>query len=81
VDALLYDQSRTFVVSELEFFKMWWNLQNDQRKRDVREIVRNGQLEFVNGGISSTDEACPTYDLFLNNFYEARKFISEEFGI
>jgi len=42
--------------------------------------VHRGQLEIVNGGISSSDEACPTYDLFINNFYEARRFIQEEFG-
>jgi hypothetical protein len=80
VDALLYDESRTFVVSEFEFFKMWWNLQHDRRKDDVRQLVKNGQLEFVNGGMSSADEACPTYDLFINNFYEAQRFITQEFG-
>jgi len=59
---------------------MWWDLQQERRKEDVKQLVRNGQLEFVNGGMSSTDEACPTYDLIINNFVEARKFIAAEFG-
>ena len=46
----------------------------------MRRLVRNGQIEFVNGGMSSTDEACPTYDLMINNLFEARRFIALEFG-
>ena len=46
----------------------------------MRNLVRNGQLELVNGGFSSTDEACPTYDLFINNYMTGKTWIADNFG-
>lgn len=69
IDGLLTDSSRTFSFSELEYFKMWWDIQGEKRKQQVKELIESGQLEIVNGGFSSTDEACPTYDMMINNYY------------
>jgi hypothetical protein len=33
------------------FFSRWWNDQTDSKKTQVRELVKRGQLEFVNGGM------------------------------
>ena len=38
---------------------MWWERQNETIKEQVRNLVREGRLEFVNGGWSANDEACP----------------------
>lgn len=42
--------------------------------------MKTGQLEFVNGGWSSHDEACPSYDMMLINLMAGNKFLREEFG-
>jgi hypothetical protein len=32
------------------FFTMWWGEQTDSTKDLVRQLVKSGQLDFVNGG-------------------------------
>jgi lysosomal alpha-mannosidase len=36
-------------------------------KTRVRQIVKEGRLEFVNAGWSMQDEACPHYEDMINN--------------
>jgi hypothetical protein len=36
----------------------------------VKKLVKEGQLNFSNGGWVSPDEACPNYDDLILNFYE-----------
>lgn len=72
--------NRTFTQTEIKFFKMWWDLQTPSKKQSVKKLVRNGQLEFVNGGWSSHDEACPTYDMMITNILAGHRFLAEEFG-
>ena len=47
---------------------MWWDEQTPERRESTRQLVRNGQLELINGGWSAPDEACPTYDDLLDNW-------------
>jgi len=46
---------------------MWYELQNDSMKDQVKKFIANGQLEIVNGGWSMHDEACPTYTDMIEN--------------
>ena len=64
----------------MKFFAMWWEKQHDRKKEQVRELIRNGQLELVNGGWSMHDEACPTYGEMINNMVMGHQFIQKEFG-
>jgi len=41
---------------EIAFFERWWNEQTDEVKANVRTLVANGQLEFINGGWCMNDE-------------------------
>ena len=42
IDALLNNPERKFSEVEMKFFSMWWDLQNDEKKDKVRELVNNG---------------------------------------
>lgn len=44
----------------------------------MRKLVKNGQLNIVNGGWSAPDEACTSHDDLINNFMIGHKFIVEE---
>jgi len=69
VDSLLDDPSRKFTWSEMKYFQMWWKLQKEAKKNQVRYLANTAkQLEFVNGGWVANDEACPTYEDILANF-------------
>lgn len=78
--ALLDNPLRKFMVVEIKFFKMWWDLQTDDLRNKVRGLVRNKQLEFVNAGWSMHDEACPIYEDMIDNMMYGHDFVLKEFG-
>ena len=57
VDALMQDDRRRFSYAEMSFFMTWWKQQDEGKKEIVRELVRQGRLDFVNGGFVQHDEA------------------------
>jgi len=81
VEALLQNPKRRFVQVEVKFFKMWWDLQTEHVKEQVRGLVSNGQLELTNGGWSMHDEACPIYEDMIDNMMIGHDFILKEFGV
>jgi len=50
-----------FVFTELPYFKMWWDRAQPDTKESLRKWVKEGRWEFLNGGWSTNDEACPSY--------------------
>jgi len=66
---------------EIKFFTMWWDRQTDDMKKSVKTLVKNGQLEFINGGWSMHDEACPIYEDMIANHMVGMEFLHKEFGV
>ena len=56
IDQLEADPSRTFIYVEMAFFSCWWNEQDAAMKERVKKLVKNKQLEFINGGWCMNDE-------------------------
>ena len=46
----------------------------------MRGLVKNGQIEFANGGWVGSDEACPNYEDLYNNMLIGHQFLQNEFG-
>jgi alpha-mannosidase len=44
-------------------------------------LVKEGRLEFANGGWSASDEACPNYEDLINNILIGHQFLKQEFGV
>lgn len=61
IDELNKNTNRTFIYVEIAFFKRWWDEQNDETKTIVKKLVKNKQLEFINGGWSMNDEGEKEY--------------------
>lgn len=64
IRALLEDSKRKFIYVEVAFFERWWTEQTDAMKDKVRELVHNGQLEFINGGWAMYDVLCSVVDVY-----------------
>lgn len=47
----------------------------------MRQLVKDGRLEFLNAGWSMSDEACPHFDDFINNMQAGHDFLMKEFGV
>jgi alpha-mannosidase len=65
---------------EQAFFQRFWREANDYDKNITRHLVKNGQLEFVNGGWCMHDEAAAHYIDMIDQTTLGHKFIVEQFG-
>mmetsp|Transcript_14835 Transcript_14835/g.23010 ORF Transcript_14835/g.23010 Transcript_14835/m.23010 type:complete len:131 (+) Transcript_14835:485-877(+) len=63
------------------FFTIWYNQQTPEKKEVVKNLIKNGQLEIVNGGWSANDEANPNFDDIINNMMIGHEFLDKEFGV
>ncbi|CDW82474.1 glycosyl hydrolases family 38 protein [Stylonychia lemnae] len=74
-------ENRTFIYAEMYFFEQWWKTQNNQTQQDVQNYIKEGKLEFVNGGWVASDEACPLYFDLLENIKKGHDFLNSTFGV
>lgn len=81
VPALKADPNKKFIYVEVGFFKMWWDQQSDETKATVKELVKNGQFEFINGGYAMNDEADVYYEDCIEQMALGHKFLLENFGV
>lgn len=47
----------------------------------MRHLVRNGQFNFVNAGMSAPDEATTNSDDIMDNFMRGHQFLANDVGI
>lgn len=47
---------------------MWYELQNNKTKSQVKSLVKSGRLDLVGGGWAAPDEATTNYDGIIDNF-------------
>lgn len=80
VAGLQKNPARKFVYVEQYFFQKWWNLQNEEKKNIVRNLVKNGQLEFLNGGWVMNDEGCTYYDDIIEQMTLGHRYIKSQFN-
>ena len=78
--ALLEDPNRRFIEVEQAFFQRWWSDQTPAKQAAVQGLVASGQLEFINGGWSMHDEACPSFVDMLDNTAVGQRAILDNFG-
>nr|XP_046236755.1 epididymis-specific alpha-mannosidase [Scatophagus argus] len=75
-------KDRRFIAVEQEFFRLWWhNVATDAHKRQVRQLVKEGRLEFIIGGQVMHDEAVTDLDDEILQMTEGHGFLYETFGV
>ena len=79
VDALQKNPDRRFVYVEQIFFTKWWEKQSEEKKQEVKQLVKEGRLELLNGGWVMNDEACTYYDDIIEQMTLGHRFIKSEF--
>ncbi|XP_035469730.2 epididymis-specific alpha-mannosidase [Scophthalmus maximus] len=75
-------KDRRFIAVEQEFFRLWWDtVSTDSHKRQVRELVKEGRLEFILGGQVMHDEAVTDLEDEILQMTEGHGFLYETFGV
>ncbi|KAM6221799.1 epididymis-specific alpha-mannosidase [Rhynchocyon petersi] len=82
VEELTRRPQRRFIAVEQEFFRLWWTgVASEEQKRQVRQLLDKGRLEFVLGGQVMHDEAVTHIDDQILQLTEGHGFLYETFGI
>jgi len=80
VDQLVKNPKRHFIYVETGFFARWWDEQPDDRRNVTKGLVKNGQLEFINGAWCMHDEASPFYVEMVDQTTRGHQFLRKNFG-
>ncbi|KAB7498673.1 hypothetical protein Anas_06480 [Armadillidium nasatum] len=80
VPFLLKDPNKKFIYVESAFFFRWWDEQGDRMKNNVKKLVENGQLEFINGGWCMNDEASTHYNSIIDQMTVGLVRLNDTFG-
>ena len=59
---------------------MWYKIQPEDVKNQVKQLIHEGRFEFVNAGWSMHDEANTHYEDMINNMMVGHEFLLKEFG-
>lgn len=79
VNELKSHSERTFTYVEMKFFHMWWIDQPLHVQNDVIDLVRSGQLNFVNGGWCMHDEATTHFMGMIDQTTLGHTFVSQSY--
>ncbi|XP_022619926.1 epididymis-specific alpha-mannosidase [Seriola dumerili] len=75
-------KDRRFIAVEQEFFRLWWDtVATNTHKRQVRQLVKEGRLEFIIGGQVMHDEAVTDLEDEILQMTEGHGFLYETFGV
>ena len=80
VVSLSNKKDRKFSYVEMSFFKRWYDNQTDKIKQTVKNFIKEGRLEIINGGWVMHDEAGTYYKHLIDNMRIGLKFLKEEFN-
>ncbi|KAL0970464.1 hypothetical protein UPYG_G00242320 [Umbra pygmaea] len=81
-EELSLNKHRKFIAVEQEFFRLWWgSVATDKHKHQVRQLLKEGRLEFIIGGQVMHDEAVTDLDDEILQLTEGHGFLYETFGV
>ena len=79
--ALQENPERRFIYVEIAFFERWWNEQDEATRVLMKQFVKEGRFEFINGGWCMNDEAATHYEAIIDQMTLGHRFLMETFGV
>lgn len=71
------DPRRKFIWAEISFFAMWWEDLSEDEQSQVRNLVKNGQLEIVSGGWVMNDEANSHWISIIHQYTDGHQWLQQ----
>ena len=81
VDSLRNIPNMTFVVCEICLFKKFYEKSSNNIRGQIKRLIINKQIEFVNGGWVANDEATPYYSDIILLMRIGHEFLLKEFNV
>ena len=72
---------RTFIYVEIAYFEKWYVNQTEVVRQQVKDLIKEGRLEFINGGYVMHDEAATYYQHMIDQMRLGLLFLKKEFNI
>ncbi|XP_065217445.1 lysosomal alpha-mannosidase-like [Planococcus citri] len=79
ISELQKNPDRRFIYVESAFFWRWWESIEENEQKQVKDLVKEGRLEFVHGGWCMSDEATPHYTSMIDQMTLGLKFLNDTF--
>ena len=80
ISQLRENPSRRFIYVEIAFFETWWNEQSDAMRAEVKKLVQEKRLEFINAGWCMNDEAATHYNAIIDQMTYGLNLVEKTFG-
>ncbi|CAN8008180.1 unnamed protein product [Ixodes pacificus] len=77
---LMKNRYRMFTVTEMAFFKKWFEETNEVFKIIIRKYINEGRLELAGGGWVMNDEASTLYTDVVDQMTLGHRWINATFG-
>ena len=81
VSELRKDSRRKFIFVETAYFMRWWREQSEGVRAATKQLHKNGQIEWVNGGWCMADDASPSADGQIDQNTLGHRYIQDIFGV
>ena len=72
---------RTFIYVEIAYFEQWYSNLTDFKKEQVKQLVKERRLEFINGGYVMHDEAAAYYQHMIDQTRLGLLYLKKEFNV
>ena len=63
-----YHPDRSFTFQNLKFFKLWYEKQDEQKRAQVKKLIKQGKLDLLSGSWNYPDEALSQADTIIDGF-------------
>ena len=80
LDSLVANPIRKYFVTEIVFFKDWYDYLSQDKKEKVKKVIKNGQLQITNGGWVENDEAVCYVDDIIDQYTIGHNWLYHQFG-
>ncbi|XP_064645074.1 alpha-mannosidase 2-like isoform X2 [Lineus longissimus] len=74
------DKRRKFIYAEMSFLNLWWNDIDESKRKRLKNLIDNGQLEIVTGGWVMNDEANTHYFSMIDQMIEGHEWLKNQLG-
>lgn len=81
VSELASNQNYKFSIVEVAFLYRWWNQATQTQRDQMKKLVQNGQIQFINGGWCMSDQAAAYYQDVVDQMAIGHRWLKDTFGV